>query len=183
MGSEQLLDNGKALFSALLDDMAAAQERLNKDDTQYERRVYVRTLFATIEGIVFAIKQELLEGLAQIACSHEEVAILREETYSLNSKGGVVSQKKLIPIDDNLLFVANKILAQRLSPQRIDTSGSEWFDFKKAIAIRHRITHPKSALALTITDDELAIMRRVVVWFVDKVMYSFLLWDVAFQLW
>ena len=62
MGSEQLLDNGKALFSALLDDMAVAQERLNKDDTQYERRAYDSTLFATIEGIVFAIKQELLEG-------------------------------------------------------------------------------------------------------------------------
>jgi hypothetical protein len=50
---------------------------------------------------------------------------------------------------------------------------SKWDKFVKAIAIRNRITHPKTAEEMTIKDEEISICKDISRWFND-VVYSFL---------
>jgi hypothetical protein len=41
---------------------------------------------------------------------------------------------------------------------RLDVGGSGWDCFKKALLVRHRITHLKSAEVLEISDDEVQVV-------------------------
>ena len=46
----------------------------------------------------------------------------------------------------------------------IDYSDARWSAFKRALKVRHRVTHPRPARDLDITDDELADCRASVMW-------------------
>ena len=52
---------------------------------------------------------------------------------------------------------------------RLDKSSTGWVDFKKAIEIRNRITHPKNAASFAIDDSELNAVERARQWFADSI--------------
>ena len=67
------------LIESLQDDWDRATEEMKIDDTdQFYRRTLVRTLFAMIEGAVFALKQLILEEhrIGNVRVSHAEYAVL-----------------------------------------------------------------------------------------------------------
>lgn len=75
------VDNYQALYGALMFDVEAAVDALAASDTQFNRRSYVRTVFALIEGETHLRKQYALmvHDLGMITLSDPEVALLREE--------------------------------------------------------------------------------------------------------
>jgi hypothetical protein len=149
-------------LNALLDELAKELGTLLKGRqrdklSQPERRMYVRSAFATIEAWIYVIKQMALRAHPDPKCptiSEAERAFAQEHEYRLTESGDVVTRRTKISLEANLRF-GFKLLAKAGSvPSELDVSGAEWQSFKRAIKIRDRITHPKTVSDLNISDED-----------------------------
>ncbi len=149
---------------AMAEDVKDAEEILKVREDCHSRRSYVRALFAFVEGSVYFIKQTAFTAAirSKIPLGLGYYALMREEAYSLDDKGGVRIQKDRYPsAADNLRFAVicvNEIFGSSIS---IDSSSRHWDDFKKAIKIRNRITHPKDLVEFEVSADEITLCKRV----------------------
>ncbi len=149
------------------EDAGMAEDTIDANDTQYNRRVFVRALFAMIEGTVFFIKQTTFStsasGVGRLRI--DEATILQDSTVELSSNGKPKLKTKFIRLEDNLRFTVrmlNKVYNLELD---LKVGSEQWEKFKKAISIRNKITHPKSIDDFNIDDSDLLIMRDLRGWF------------------
>jgi hypothetical protein len=152
---------GEQLY-ALLDELAKELGTLlqgkHRDTlSQPERRMYVRSAFATIEAWLYVWKRIALSAHPDPKCStisEAERTFAQEHEYRLTDSGEVETRRTKISLAANLRF-GFKLLAKAASvPSELDVSGSEWQTFRRAIKIRDRITHPKSVSDLNISDED-----------------------------
>ena len=147
-----------ALLSELAKELGTILKGKDRDKlSQPERRIYVRSVFATIEAYIYVLKQIALRMHPDPKCptiSEAERAFAHEQEYRLTDSGDVITRRTKISLEANIRF-AFKLLAKAGSlPSELDVSGSEWQSFRRAIKIRDRITHPKSVSDLNISDED-----------------------------
>src|SRR5215471_10614365 len=83
---KRLLELIMILNQDLLDSLK--QLTIIDQSSQFHRRNYIRTLFALIEGETFCLKSVALTiHELRFTFEPEEIALLREEQYSLDKKG------------------------------------------------------------------------------------------------
>jgi hypothetical protein len=159
----------------LLEDGVEAEGLLDEKDNQFFRRTYIRSIFASIEGTIWLIKQVCLKakphrGHRLIGVA--EYALLTDHSYELKNNGEPSVQTKHLKLPDNLRFTVNVV--QRLFGARLElgVGTTKWDNFLKTVRIRNRVTHPKTAEELTITDEEIALCKEVSSWFND-LAYAF----------
>src|SRR5262249_13758111 len=140
---------------------------LNKNDKQFWRRALVRSLFAFIEGMNFRLKRGVLVVNERIPLNltTAELSLLKEEQYIID-KGEPVTRKANIRLVDNLEF-SFKMYFERLfdRPYDLKKGTKGWEAFIQSIKIRDRITHPKASIQMSITDDELEIIKQTFDWY------------------
>jgi len=167
------LEEHDQLVSALENDFNCVLKELmgNRDD-QLRRRTLVRTLFAAVEGTVFAIKRKTLAEHKIGGCelSPAEYAMLVEEAYDLRDNGHLRTSQKFIRLQANIRF-AFSIYTDKVGRISfcLDTNDSGWTDFLQAIEIRNRLMHPKALKDLEVTDSELDCVLSAAKWFNDQV--------------
>lgn len=160
-----------ALLPALVEDMKTVEEKL--DNQQYTRRAYVRSLFAMIEGVTYAMKIAIF-GIARSPVNHgnlevPDLVVLKGSTFDLNDKGEIQEKEKHFRISDNLRFTIKSI--NRVLGSSIDLGGTQnWANFVRAVKIRNHVTHPKNLDDLNISDENLECIRAVNSWFNDIVV-------------
>jgi hypothetical protein len=154
----------------LAEDAAAAEKYLDECDNQFARRAYIRSTFAFLESEVWLLKKVCLtipglQGAGEKPLSHAEYALLQDHTYELGGNGDPLVRPKHLKLRDNLRFTFN--VFNRLFSSQIDlgVGTGSWDTFLDAVAIRNRITHPKNAANLSITDDEIQTCRKMQSWF------------------
>ncbi|MDQ1611481.1 MAG: hypothetical protein QOG00_1412 [Pyrinomonadaceae bacterium] len=162
------IDDFERMISSLIGDIKISLRYLTEvEANQFWRRTYIRTVFAFIEALIFHIKRVLLRvydaGIVEF--SPEELAMLREESYDLSDKGDVVTQQKFIPLTKNLKFICKAYVRYTKSNYTLKVDDSGWDSFKKSIDIRNRLTHPKSASDLDVSDDDIKVVERADNWF------------------
>ncbi len=152
---------------ALLEDLERAEHDLDAKQDAYSRRNYVRNLFAMIDGTIYILKHTILIAAADASdqVSIGEHALLREQSFDIKENGEVRTYKKYPKLADNLLFTKRQLEKHFGLSLNIDLKSAEWFDFKKAIEIRNRVTHPKKLAEFDVSKDEVALARRVGHWF------------------
>ncbi|MPS74241.1 MAG: hypothetical protein E2590_13995 [Chryseobacterium sp.] len=154
----------------LLDDAFESEKMLSENrSSQFFRRVYIRSIFAYIEGSIWVLKQVCLKAKSvdgvQRKISISEFTILTEETYDLKGNGDIKTGSKTINLLDNIKFTFKTI--NRLFNEEINLGiGTvSWDNLIKAKNIRNRITHPKSEIDMIISDKEIVICEEVCSWF------------------
>jgi hypothetical protein len=153
----------KSLEAALLADVFLVLT----DEPQSPERVRsaIRGIFAAIEGSLFAMKQRFAESAAH-TLTPGELAVLREERYTIGGNGQVESASLPIRFEDNIRFAI--AIIRKLHPEaRVKLDGSGWQALKKAVKIRHRLTHPKSVDDLDVSADELTCALDGLLWFLS----------------
>jgi len=163
------------MFELLAADAEYLRERVAQSDSAEARRSFVRSVFALIEGIVFAIKRCALAGNSvQVArLSAAERALLQEEFYDLTDDGDAKTRPAFLHLAKNLRF-AFKLFARCYEADH-DLSPDEvgWAAFRRSARVRNRLMHPKNASDLEVTDAELADATRVMNWFAAHVILLF----------
>jgi hypothetical protein len=125
------VDNYQALYGALMFDVEAAANALAEADTQFNRRSYVRTVFALIEGETYLRKQYalMMNNLGMVTLNDPEMALLREEQYKLNNKGEPDTQQLFLRLPENLRFSFRIDAKVHGREYKLETQGRGWESF------------------------------------------------------
>jgi hypothetical protein len=94
-----------------------------------------------------------------------ELALLKEEVYSVDEEGRVRARPQYVSTPANVRFVFNVLHRVTGRKPRVDYSRQGWSDFKAAVRIRNRIVHPKRLAEYRISSAELATVERGLGWF------------------
>lgn len=81
--------------------------------------------------------------------------MLSELTYTIGENGRIIEKPAKIAARTNMIFAFSAISRAEKIENPLDTSVSGWDELSKATKIRDRLTHPKSAEMLEVTDAEL----------------------------
>lgn len=136
---------------------------IKKDLIQFRRRTYIRTAFAYIEGVLFAMKRILLENADKL--SIEEVIKLQEYKLEGSDKNHLTKKHIFTSIENNLKFTIRLYEKIRIINYKTDLSNYHWEEFCKAIGVRNKITHPKRGKNLIVTRNELNLVKESYNWF------------------
>jgi hypothetical protein len=163
------------LLAPLFSDLVACEEWLAKSDSQFARRTFVRASFAFHEAIIYWLKSLVIDGLASRALKSGNIEItklmlLQDNSYRPNKRGKIDSDANRVPLLNFCAFT----LRSAAECARVDPdpwfSDNGWEQFQIALKIRHRITHPKRAEDLDITDDEMGAVRESHRWLLNRLV-------------
>jgi uncharacterized protein YjiS (DUF1127 family) len=169
------------LWAELRSDVEAARKAMVSNDTQFARRQFVRATFANLEGFTSALKQLCLRYPQDF--SAEEIALLREETFTLNDKGEPRVTASQLKLAANIQFAFRMYARSCKVRFSLPTSESEWSDLKLAMAVRNRLMHPHKLEDLTVSEAEVGAASRASAWInakhselqelaIDKIAYD-----------
>jgi hypothetical protein len=159
----------KTFLGMLAHDLVVAIERAKAEQGQTSTRELIRTLFAAIEGIAWTFR----EHIRSVAESMDELSplmamALTEASYSVSENGKLIEQQRYVALPAMIRLTTN--LAKSLCPKLdADFGGSGWASLKRAIAIRNRITHPKSLVDLNIDATDAATAWSGLLWLLSHV--------------
>jgi hypothetical protein len=154
------------LQTALVHDYKLFGGLSTKVPVHPHRRAFVRAFFAWVEATIFIFKQNILiYDDRRSALSPSELLALAEKTWDVRDKGDVSIQPRFIPLPNNVRFTVRIVAKGHGIPLDVDFGSRGWQAFRDAVAIRNRITHPKSPRALLISKRELRTLFRAEEWF------------------
>jgi len=154
------------------DEAVRALQEGSKSDSECARRNAARAVFAFIEGVVYRMKQTALEidrALNRGVFSQAEATLLREEEYGLRDNGKVRIRSARLRTEPNLRFAFDAYARALGSDVTTSLDGENHAVFLRALAVRDRITHPKSTKELIVSLDEAGELLKVAGWFLDAV--------------
>ena len=143
------------LWFAASEDPQTAFQGILTDQSQYHRRTFIRAAYTTIEAFTSMLKQSTLaRGDLNALYSLEELAVLKEETYSVDGKGTAHVQPRFIPTVPNLLFALAMYFRPLVPEFKLDTTAPAWASLLRGLKVRNRLTHPKRSEDLEISIDD-----------------------------
>jgi hypothetical protein len=143
------------VFTLLGEDLDRAVDFGKREPGQFALRTLYRTYFAFIEGVSFQLRQVSLATLKDTdLLSDAELALLREERFQLNHKGVPETRENFQSFLPNLLFSIRCYVKNHGGTYEPDIGVAAWESMRKAVAIRDRLTHPKSEEGLHVSEDD-----------------------------
>jgi 1,2-phenylacetyl-CoA epoxidase PaaB subunit len=161
----------------MLEDVRWAEEALEREDNQFTRRAYVRSLFALIEGSIWVLKQTVLYAPTsngkEKRISAAEYALLSDKTYDLKSNGQPQEKVKFLKLPENFKFTFSVLEKYFKTEFDLGVGTIAWDNFLEAQTIRNRITHPKTSSEFKVTDSEIRTCKETCSWFSELVARFF----------
>ena len=165
------LDELLEVSGVLLQDIESLVAAYRHDlSIQPLRRMFVRAYWSMIEGEVFCTKQFALRA-CELGCkslSTEEHVFLSESRVIVGEKGAASLKHVHIDALSNLKQTL-KIAASKFDLDWApDFSTQGWEKLALSLELRHRITHPKTAAELIVSESELDIHKDAFAWFLES---------------
>jgi hypothetical protein len=170
-----IVDESVSFLEAIVEDVTESVELAKAKDSQFNRRTYIRTLLAVIEGIINSFKQSCIEAhcartSTNSIFSDAELAMLKEEAYGVNDKGEAYSQLKTISTLENFHFTMKMVMRAAGKKFSLNKNDAGWQALKETVKMRNRLIHPKKASDLVISDDEKLLAADAATWFMGTIM-------------
>jgi hypothetical protein len=165
----EFLSDQTAATQVLISDLNEAVVPLRQTSTPQQRRSYVRSFFAYVEGSSWGMQRFLLEahvGFGNLLTG-AEAAVLLDESYILTRDGKVESKLQRHALTNKLRFTlatGDRVFGTPLGV-RYDDQG--WKAFRHCLDLRNRLTHPTTSDDLFVSDVDLEEMEGATVWFRD----------------
>jgi hypothetical protein len=160
------------MFETLAADAQDLRERVASTNSAEARRSYVRSVFALVEGIVFALKHATLarDAGAESRFSLAELTLLKDEVYELTDDGEARSRMAFLRPANNLRFAVRCFTRSYLAEHEMSPNEEGWAAYRRSIRVRNRLMHPKKPSELVVEDHELADATQVMNWFAAHVI-------------
>lgn len=171
-------DARKRMFDILYDDTKSAFDQLsNNKEAQFNRRTFVRTLFAHMEAQLSIMRQTVLtwHRLGAITLSDNDLRKLADEirvTWDAAYIPGTPIRMKLI---ENIRFTL-KLYSSTFSRSAVDVDSTAdgLQSFLIAVTIRDNLMHPKVEQNLFISDPDLIHVIKAWDWYQEISARAFL---------
>jgi hypothetical protein len=164
-------ENIKKIFEISQEEMDFLQGDTKKraNLSQAQKRLFTKAVFSTIDGVVYALKQEAIRMADhwKVELAEGEMLLARERVYELDEKGGVMERKARLRFIPNLRFAFEVYCKAHRTAFRPDYSVHTWEALRKAEKVRNRLTHPKSPEDMMVSDQELDQVLAGHAWFVS----------------
>ncbi len=162
----------KSFLQMLIDDILVAAERLEKENLETHKRDLLRTIYAAIEGYVWLYKEDIKSIASDIGVLDSSTKMaFDEKSYKVADTGILKASDNFMPTLTMFRFASR--IAQKINPNlQIDFNTAGWQSLKDAQKVRNRITHPKKASDLTISDRDIEAMWEGVLWLMASVEKS-----------
>jgi len=134
---------------------------------QSYRRHYLRAFFAWVEAENHVRRQVSLLLAATANFSIAEFACLQEETYVLDEQGRCQTRPTFGRLLGSTRFSFAAFLKATGGTYEPNYGDKGWCAFRSAVDMRHRLTHPKTANELQVSDEEIAVLSTAVRWYVE----------------
>jgi hypothetical protein len=137
------------------------------DEQAANRRFYVRAIFALIEAVIEQHKRLLLDLTQRKVITLETgvSAALSETIYVVRDNGSVTAREQYLQMQRKLRAVYRAAEAAFGQPMNMPFGDQGWASFQTAVAIRDRITHPKTFQDCDISGADLDEVDRGHEWF------------------
>src|ERR1700736_876302 len=139
---ERFANEDAKLDDVLFFDFETASRCLSRDDSQFWRRAYAKCLMALLEGTVSRLSQHTVTFYDGVLAESEKKALI-------GRSGALENAFNAFDLYTNTSGVETPL----------NRNSEEWLILEKAIRIRNRITHPRSAEELEISDLDLAHLQ------------------------
>ncbi len=171
------LGDVKDRLMPMIEDAHWAEQALDKEDNQFTRRAYIRSMFAMIEGSIWVLKQTVLNAPTVKGnikkLSVAEYALLSDKTFELKSNGEPKEQTKYLKLPENFRFTFNVLTKSFGTEFDLGIGTVAWDNFLAAQAIRNRTTHPKTVAEFEVSDSDIATCKEACSWFNELVVVFF----------
>jgi hypothetical protein len=160
------------LLRPLFDDLVQCEELLSRSDTQFARRAFVRAAFAFNEGFLYWLKGRVLQwllgkGWQTGTLEISKIGLLGDDLFRPNGQGRIEAEPNRLPFLNYCAFVLRTAAeCEDVDPVRL-FSDNGWREMQRSLAVRHRITHPKSPEELSLTGEELDSVREAHRWLLN----------------
>ncbi|MCB2209794.1 hypothetical protein KQH62_02765 [bacterium] len=140
-------------------DINKNRKQLNKENSQVNRRNYLRSLIVYYEINLSAMRKTVIELILLKSDLSGELNLhkifpLLDEKANLSGRGKLRLVTNHIPLKILLVYTL-KTYADFVNLDEDIFSDNKWDSFIKSIELRHRITHPNFYSDVDISDDEL----------------------------
>ncbi|MCC6498583.1 MAG: hypothetical protein IT193_20265 [Propionibacteriaceae bacterium] len=162
-GVQSAFDDLIGVVSQLGVDATLAQVRAIGSVDQYDRRTYVRTFFAFVEGTTFC-EQKLAEHDPGLTEGQRERAHTSGKAARASAQRSGERSKPCL----DLLSAFAAVTAAHGIPNPIDTASPSWQAFRDAVLVRNRVTHPRTAAECSVSEDDITVIRSVHGWYQEK---------------
>jgi len=161
---------GNPLLDPLYRDMVECERLLENSDCQFARRTFVRASFAFLEGQLhwfrnFVFEIAVRDSVASGSLNVSKLAALLDIAYRPNHTGVAQPEQTRVPFLNFCALVMRTAAEHSGVDPALFFSDNGWDELRKALAVRHRITHPKKPEHLDITDSDLKSAREGHRWF------------------
>jgi hypothetical protein len=174
MNRAAAVDELKKVSVVLASDLEEALALGRENPSQFAHRTLFRTYFSYVEGLAFMLRQVTLASLQETDfLSQGELALLKEERFQLNHRGQPEARENFQQTLPNLLFSIRCYVKNHGSTYQPDIGHHGWECMKRAVAVRDRITHPKSSEGLEITDADAEIFTEGAAWWKRTLLEMF----------
>lgn len=179
------LQNFLQIADVLEADIKLARGQCQQEPSEYSKRMLIKTVFTFCEGHLYAFKQAVLafeyilnpwknlvpgaKESRMVLFTDEERAMLEEFTFAMGSGGKACKQVYYPKFKDNIKFVVQIFYRAIQQKNEVDFNSAGWTRLMEAQKIRDRITHPKTAEALKICDDEMKTVIAGHDWYVETI--------------
>jgi hypothetical protein len=165
----------RSFVGILAYDIVLSMQRMEQDDNQANRRDFVRSSFAAIEGWLWDFRLKAQSTLGDVRnFSPAEQATLVEKSFTIGSNGKLIEQIRYYPMTTMFRFIV-RLAEEEFGNVLVDFGSSDWQAFNEAIDIRNRITHPKDIDDFSISDAEIEMVWSSTVWLmatIERVLES-----------
>ena len=157
---ESLHARTDSFVHVLISDATISLRELGDNDTPFRRRSAIRTVFSSIEGLMY-VTRDLIKVFP---LSHAEATVISEVSFEVTERGTISERKKFIPFDRVLKVIA-KIIRKHRPEYKLDFNHPGWASLLRLLDVRHRLTHPKEIGDLSVSDQEIEDANRGFYWF------------------
>ena len=128
------------------------------------RRTYVRTVFSALEGVLYDLRQNIIQysNIDSLFTIKE-----RGKLFEKRVEDGVVTKiDKYLPLVESIPFTS-KCFAKHMGINNFEFpyASEGWIKMHSSIKVRHRITHLKSAADFNVSIQEIDDLVKAKMWF------------------
>ena len=170
-------DNIDSAIDDLASDVEKTMAMLQQEDTQFNRRIYIRCLFAYLEGITYWMRQNAIEIDKIIfkkfgGMDWERHFLLYEEFPTIADNGKIEKRRQKMSFKNRFAF---SVRAYAEIVQCTDSlfSDSSWQRLQDALKVRDRLTHPKQSSDLVVSDGDVNACLEGYAWFANLMTKTF----------
>jgi hypothetical protein len=174
MNRPESVDQLKAVWAILSEDLDAAIAYSNSVDSPYAQRALVRAFFALVEGFSYQLRQVTIASSGGTPLlTTTEIELLRERRLVLADNGNSKETDSFLPFRQGLLFSVRTYVKNHGAEFEPETNDQGWQAMLETINLRHRVTHPKTPTSLTLSGHDLDQLFRASDWWQSTLLAMF----------